>query len=348
MRVIIVGGGIMGASLAQALKAKGALPVVIERRRLGAEASRAAAGMLGAQLEESTEEELVRYVRARDGYGDWARELLESTGIDIGYRKVGALCVATEEGMLLPMKRRATTHAKHGFRASVLAREIAVREEPSLAPSCAGALHFPDEAVVEPERLMQALRTSLERLGVDIREGVLAHGVLRERGRARGVHTSVGRIEGDAVVVAAGAWTPQIEGLASELLDVEPVRGAAVTVREFAPRLGMICIAGPTYLVPRGDGRVVIGATTERVGFDRAVAEGTSQWLWRNGAALVPHLSRGELLETRVGFRPFRACGPKEGATSVGGLFVSCGHYRNGILLAKDAAERLSQRILGG
>lgn len=350
MRIVIVGGGVMGCATALELAGRGAREVlVLERAVPGAEASSAAAGMLAAQIESKSDAELDGFVRAREGYAAWAAALRESTGVDIGHRRSGVLSVARTAPELELLRARAEHQRARGLRAEALSERDAHAVEPELTGDIAGAVHYPDEAQVDPPQLLRALVAAAARAGVETKSGTTVSTLVTERGGATGVKVDNNEtIPCDAVVLAAGSWSSLVPGLPAELPRVRPTRGQLVMLEERPPRLSSIVFAGHAYVVPRGDGRVICGSTMEDVGHRREVtAAGVHQIL---GAAIgvVPRLAHAELSRAWSNFRPSVAGdgSPLVGASPLPGLFLATGHHRNGILLAKATAEAVADAVL--
>ncbi|MBS2017326.1 MAG: glycine oxidase ThiO [Deltaproteobacteria bacterium] len=350
MRVLVVGGGVMGCATALALAERGVREVVVlERAVPGAEASSAAAGMLAAQLESKNEAELDAFVRARAEYGPWAARLREATGIDIGHRRSGILALARDEEGLARMRATVAAQAARGLAAELVDPSRARAIEPELSPSIAGAAYYPDEAQVDPPQLLRALVVAIARAGVVTKSGTTVSTLLTEGGRCVGVSID-GRevLRADAVVLAAGSWSSLVPGMPADLPRVRPVRGQLVLLEERPPRLGTIVFDGHSYVVPRGDGRVICGSTMEDVGHRREVtAAGVHAIL---GAALrvAPRLAEAEMTRAWCNFRPSVAGdgAPLVGASPLPGLFLATGHHRNGILLANASSTAVAMAVL--
>ncbi|MBX3188064.1 MAG: glycine oxidase ThiO [Labilithrix sp.] len=351
MRVVIVGGGVMGCAAAVELAQRGVRDVVVlERAVAGAEASSAAAGMLAAQIESRDEQELATFVRARDAYGEWASALREATGIDIGHRRSGVLAVARSEGDLAAMKRAVEAQRAAGLRAELLDAAGAHAIEPELAPGLAGAAHYADEAQIDPPQLLRALVVAAAKAGVVMRGGTTVSTLLKEGGRCVGVGLD-GRetLRADAVVLAAGSWSSLVPGVPDDLPRVRPVRGQLVMLEERPPRTSSIVFDGHAYVVPRGDGRILCGSTMEDVGHRREVTAAGVHGILGAAIAVVPRLAGAEMVRAWCNFRPSVAGasdGPLVGASPLPGLFLATGHHRNGILLAKTTATRVADAVL--
>jgi glycine oxidase len=347
MKVVVVGGGVIGCASALALAARGVDVVVVERGALGGEASTAAAGILGAQIEvHESRDTFASFLEARAAYASWSEELREATGVDIGYRVSGALSVATTEVERDAIARGAAWQRESGARAEVVGGAHARTIEPELASEVIAAAFYPDEAQVEPQSLMRALATALERARIAVNAGASVERLVVEKDRCAGVVVDGRRIDADATLLAAGSWSSLVSGLPVDVPRIEPIRGQMVLLEESTPRLERIVTGGNVYAVPRGDGRIVCGSTLESVGFERGVTTSGVRSILDGVFALAPSLAHAARLSTWSGFRP-RAAAPIVGATRLPGLFMATGHYRNGILLAKTTADAVSAAVVG-
>jgi len=348
MRVAIVGGGIIGCAIARELSRRGASAVVLERTAIGAEASSAAAGILGAQIESRvggawTE----RFVEARAGYASWSEELRDESGVDVGYRVSGALRVALDEAELADLARDVAWQAEAGLRAEMVDAARARTIEPELADAIAGAAYLPDEAQVDPPSLVRAVSVAASRAGAEIRVGANARALRVAGGRCTGVDLEDDVIDADATVIAAGSWSSLVPGAGGAVPRVRPVRGQMVVLDQRPPRLATILTARAAYAVPRGDGRVLCGSTEELVGYQRGVTAAGVRSILDGALRIVPSLAAAPIATTWSGFRPWiDGDEPRIGATEVPGLFAATGHFRNGILLARLTAETIASAVL--
>ncbi|MEO9182273.1 MAG: glycine oxidase ThiO [Kofleriaceae bacterium] len=347
VRVVIIGAGVMGCGAALALARRGVREVlVLERAVPGAEASSAAAGMLAAQIEAHGAAEHALFVRARDGYAAFAEELRELTGLDVGYRKTGALQLALTDDELRELTERTERDRAGGLNAEIVDAAGARAIEPEVSSELRGAAWLPDEAQVDPPRLLRALVAATARAGCTIRSGTTVASLVQEAGRCRGVVLGDGEtIVADVVVLAAGSWSSLVSGIPASLPRVRPVRGQLVLLEERPPRLSKIVFAAGGYVVPRGDGQVICGSTMEEVGHRREVtARGVASVLAK-ATRLVPELAAAEFSRAWCNFRPAVAGAPLVGASPLPGLVLATGHFRNGILLAKITADAVASMI---
>ncbi len=345
----------MGCATALALSDRGARDIVVlERAVPGAEASSAAAGILGAQLEgEGPGPEVDLFRRARAGYREWSRALRDETGIDVGFKVCGALAVGFDEHTHQTLAARVAWQKKAGLTAELLEGRAAREVEPTLSERVTTAAHFPEEAQVEPPVLLRALVAAMARReGITIRSGVTVQSLLVERDRCVGVRLSWpcagsddGELWADATVLAAGSWSSLLPGIPTSLPEVKPMRGQLVQLDERPPAVRAIVMGDGGYVVPRGDGRVVCGSTMELAGFRREVTAAGLSSILSKALALVPSLGHAQVGPAWSSFRPF-AKAPLVGTSPLAGLFLATGHHRNGILLAHETGERVAEAVL--
>lgn len=269
-----------------------------------------------------------------------------------GFRESGALVVAAEPDDAGELRRLHGFQQSLGLGAEWLPPSRARRLEPGLSPRIAGAIHAPHDAQADPRAVMAALARALRDAGGELEVGAGALGVEVERGRVTGVRTAAGVLASERVVVAAGPWSPALAP-SGEGPPVRPVKGQILElrVREGMPAPCERIVRTPRcYLVPRGDGRVVLGATVEEQGFDTAVTAGGVHRLLEAAWEVVPEVGELELVAARAGLRP----GTPDNAPVVGadgdvrGLVWATGHWRNGVLLAPTTADAVAGLLTGG
>jgi glycine oxidase len=342
--VVIVGGGVIGCALARELAGRGTAVTVVERTEPGAEASGAAAGLLAPQAEGLPAGPLFDLaLESRGLYPKWAEELAMETGIDVAYRRSGILrcffAEAAERWKWYSWQR------ERGLRMERLSGgEIPALARAGVSEEARQAVFFPDDAVVDNRRLTRALRVAGERRGVSFEIGRTARRIVARGGRCAGVETEGAIFEAPRVVNAAGSWAsfdPELP------VPVEPVRGQIVEVRSPAPDLSVVVESEDVYVVPRGDSWL-LGATVERVGFEKQVTAGAVEQLIGAAARLLPSIESAPFLRAWSGLRPATPDGlPVLGPGLLPGLFLATGHYRNGILLAPVTALALADEICG-
>ena len=337
--VVIAGGGIVGVSLARALRKHGAGVLIVERGEPGREASHAAAGML-AWCDPLLPPPLRRLARASaEMYPEFVREVDDESGMRVDLRTQGTIACFPE-----PPAGEAASYVSRGEWRPLGEDEIA-RLEPSLEYS-GEAVYWTPEGSVDPRGLMAASVTATKHRGIDIVSGSPANAVEVEKGRAVAVRTVKTRYAAGAVVNCCGAWAGEIGPLR---FPTRPVKGQMLCV--VAAQHGLVnhVVRAPdVYVVPRSDGRIVIGSTLEDAGFDKRVDADTIQRLHQAAANLIPELGEARMLETWAGLRPGTPDAlPLLGATAVANYFVAAGHYRDGILLAPVTAMVMSQAVRG-
>ncbi len=350
---VFIGAGLIGLSCAWRAAQRGMSVMVLDRSWPGAGASGVAAGMLAPVTEaEFGEEELLRQnLAARERWPGFAAELEERSGLGSHYRESGALVVAADRDDAEELRRLHSFQRSLGLESEWLAPREARRLEPGLAPRIGGAIHAPGDAQVDPRAVVRALVTALRDAGGEILSGAEVAEVERDGGRVTGVRTTGDvRVSAGAVVVAAGAWSPPLapggEGPA-----LRPVKGQLLElrVRGGMPEPCRRIVRTPRcYVLSRGDGRVVLGATVEEQGFDTtATADGVYRLL-EAAYEVLPDAGELELVEARVGLRPATPDNvPLVGPGEPDGLWWATGHYRNGVLLAPLTAEVVAGRLSG-
>ena len=353
--VAVIGGGVIGLTIARALAHRGAGDVcLIERNAVGYEASFAAGGMLAPQAEANSQDDFFHLAcRSRDLYPNFAAALLDETGIDIELDTTGTLYVALTYHDLVEIEKRYDWQNAAGLAVEKLTPSQARELEPCINADVLGALRFPLDVQVENRRLLAALTNSVSNLGVSILTGASVESVKIERDRVTGVITSRGVISCPSVVIAAGTWSSLIKlSPASEkpALVIEPVRGQMISF-DARPQVTRHVIYSPRgYIVPRQDGRLLAGSTSERAGFAKQVTAGGISTILKNALEISPSVASLPIIDTWAGLRPrspdsLPVLGPCD---EIGGLFYATGHYRNGILLAPATGELITEAVVAG
>ena len=343
---LVVGGGAIGCAIALRLAQRGFAPLVIERGVPGAEASSAAAGILAPQKEAEGPGALLDLgLRSRALYPALVDELRATTGVDVGYRESGLLScggIDEEPGLIA----RAAWQETLGLRARLLSLEEARRIEPALGP-CTSALLLPDEAQIDPPKLVYALQLAAARAGAEFISAEVRR-ICHDGQRVEGVALAGETIESPIVVVAAGAWSALVDGAALPAGAVRPVRGQMVELAAPSELVSRILFAPGGYLVPRSDGRIAVGSTSEEVGFRKEVTVAGLASLLALAQRMVPALAGAPVRRFWAGFRPATDdLLPLLGPTLIRGLHLATGHFRNGILLAPITAEAVVAAIAG-
>jgi glycine oxidase len=350
MKVVVVGGGIIGCAAAFELAKAGCAVTLVERSTPGAEASGAAAGVLSA-LAETTVTHYSRLALASWRlYPSVAEELRERTGIDVEYVTRGTIYPlgSASDVRRAEARSRLEWNRELGIEAWDAA-EIRQRE-PALSPEIRGAMFVRGDHWVNNQRLTIAYAQAAVGAGVLIRANSPVSRVIVDDGYARGVIADGERLEADRVVMAAGAWTGELAASFGSRLPVEPRRGQMAALTHVPPVLTHCVHAADVYLVPRPSGELLIGATVERAGFQRAVTAAGMAGLLSAATRLVPALADLPIARTWCGFRPWAVDGlPVIGPwPGVENLFVATAHFRNGILLAPITARLMTAWLLQG
>ncbi|MGD8824122.1 MAG: glycine oxidase ThiO [Myxococcales bacterium] len=347
--VIVVGGGLMGCSVARRLARDGMRVLVLERSVPGAEASSAAAGILGPTVE-SFDDALALQLgrRSRELHAELAEELDELFGIDVGFRRCGVFKLALSEAELEELDDQASSLELQGVRCHKWTADELSREEPGANPDALGALSIPEDAQVDPRKLLSAMAIGAEHEGAVFQTGSTVRSIRVEGGRVRGVELDERTIEVERVVVAAGSWTTLVAGLPLRSKTIYPVRGQMIATHVRPPLFRRVAFGARGYVVTRPDGRVLCGSTMERVGFERGITFGGLADVIRKAIAIAPSLASAPIDDHWSSFRPGTPDGlPLVGETTIDGLFLASGHYRNGILLAPVTAELIASAVAG-
>ena len=351
--VVIIGGGVIGLSIARALALRGVRDItVIERAGPGAEASSAAAGMLAPQAEADQADPFFYLTcRSRDMYPGFAAELLTETGIDIELETTGTLYLAFTEHDARELERRYEWQTKAGLPVQLLTKEDARALEPNISSDVQFALKFPFDTQVENRRLVTALSVSNQRAGVQLVTDTTVTAINISGDKVSGLEATAGSITTQIVVIAGGAWVSSLGTPDKSLPDIgiEPVRGQMLCFEANPPVARHVIYSPRGYVVPRRDGRLLAGSTTEFVGFDRRVTGAGIQSITNAALQICPAVSRLPLVASWAGLRPRAADGlPVLGpCAEIAGVFYATGHYRNGILLAPLTGEILAAAITG-
>ncbi|WP_411094168.1 glycine oxidase ThiO [Streptomyces sp. 021-3] len=359
--VVVAGGGIVGLVTAWRAAQRG-LAVTVVDPAPGGGAAQVAAGMLAAVTELHFGEErlLALNLASAERYPAFAAELAEASGQELGYRRCGTLAVALDADDRAYLRELHALQLRSGLESEWLSGRECRRLEPMLAPGVRGGLRVDGDHQIDPRRLASALVTACERAGVVWCRSTAGRLVVRG-GRAVGVELADGSlVEGGQTVLAAGSRSGLLAGLPEEVaVPVRPVKGQVVRLavpevyRRGAAFLGRTVRAvvrgSHVYLVPRENGELVIGATTEELGWDTTVTAGGVYELLRDAHELVPGLTELPFTEVRAGLRPGSPDNaPLLGPTALPGLHLATGHHRNGVLLTPVTGDVLADVLTTG
>ncbi len=349
MKVIIVGGGIMGLSIAHELRQDRLTAVVVLEKSIpGAEASSAAAGMLAPHFECDTPGPMMNLCMLSGAHWNgFARSLEDFARVPVHYVRSGGLQVAFTEDEAAALRQKLDRHGAANLRGEYVTGAALRELEPELSNAALAAAYFPDDHQVQPRALLNALAVAASKAGVIFKTGTV-RGLVERNGKARGVDVGGERIEGDVVILAAGAWSALLAGAGIDDARIKPVRGQMLELKLRAPRFTRMLKSPRGYVVPRNDGTVVAGSTMEFVGFDKQVtAEGLLKLLHAS-VELVPSLGGAPVTATWAGLRPWTGDQlPFIGEGPLPGLLLATGHFRNGILLAPITTHLIGQLVRG-
>ena len=337
----------MGLLAARELRERGHQVLLLERDQPGRQASWASAGIIGKTVRSADDPfEMLTYHSTRM-YPDLARELFEETAIDIQYVERGDLIPAESELEAVELAAE-TRRMREAGQPVEFIEGSAVREaEPAVgARVIAGRLQ--PSGQVENRRLCLALESACRKRGVEIRVGAVATEILQQGGRVTGVRTMAGDLTAGVVVVAAGSWSGQLRGC-EPVLPIVPQRGQILALgRRDVPLWRSVRPLGDPYIVPRPDGRVIVGATRELAGYEASLTASGVAWLLNRALELVPGLADSPILETWTGFRPLSLDGlPAIGRASLDGLYYLTGHGPSGIGPAPASVKLLMAQMFG-
>ncbi len=353
--VAVVGGGVIGLAVAWRAAQRGLRVAVLERGELGGGTSSVAAGMIAPIAEANPlERSVLRLALASArAYPDFVSELADASGRDPGYLACGTLLTARDGDEAEALDRELAMRSGLGLAVRRLRASEARRLEPALAPTLRLALDMPDDHAIDPRRLCAALGRAVARAGGTLLAGTEVAEVLVARGRAGGVRLRDGeQVRAGQVVIAAGVWSGELAGIPAEArVPIRPVKGQIMRLHDPSGPglLSRVVRMQPGYLVPRGDGQYVLGATSEERGFDTTVTAGAIFELLRDAIELVPGVGELAIDELSAGLRP----GTPDNAPAIGpgalpGLNWATGHYRHGILLTPVTAEIMAATLAGG
>ncbi len=351
--VLIVGGGVIGLGIGFELARQGTPVTLFERGTAGRGTSWQAAGMLAPDAEIEFEE-LELYDLSRESlrrWPDFARRVEDASGMDVDYHDEGTLIVADDRDSAEALRRLYDFQEEQGLDVEWLTGEEARDIEPFVAPRLSAAVFCPSDHQVDNRRFVEALRAAFEAKGGTLHEETPVEAVVPDT-EAPAVVTAAGnRVEGEQVVVAAGVWSREIDGLAPVAPPpVRPVKGQMIQLQRKTPFDLQHVVRGPdAYLAPKSDGRIVVGATSEEMGFDTTVTAGGLYDLLEGAWEVVPGIYDLPVDETWAGLRPAsRDHAPLLGPSGAPGILIATGHYRHGILLTPITAEEMARLVQSG
>ena len=353
--VAIVGGGVIGAAVAYFLAKRGISCSLLDKGRIGGESSNAASGILSSSPGESQYSRLAQ--RSLSLFHELTPVIREESGIDIEFAQCGDLTLAMNESDAIALRGLANQLSAMGEDTKWIDSAEIREMEPLLNPSIPGAMFDPESCRVNNQRLANALALAAQRYGADIRQGVEVTGLMMENGRVVGVIERQGITHAETVVIAAGAWTGEMDRWlygdrapsSGQVAMVKPVKGVNLNVQPARGSVSRMIHGSWGILVPRNDGSMIVGATVEEVGFDARVTAGDVHSILSVGSALMPSLRDAEINWSIAGLRPgsgddLPVIGRMPGYDNV---LVASGHYRNGILLSLSTGEAVADLAEG-
>jgi len=353
--VLVIGGGVVGLAIALELRLRGASVTVLSRNFAQA-ASHAAAGMLAPQAEKlppGAMRELC--LLSRSLYPDWTQKLEALTGLPTGYWACGILAPVyekeatgrgqkSEEKIAIAHSRHPAPYTQHPTPSFWLDHTEIHQHQPGLSEAVIGGWWYPDDAQVDNRSLAKALWAAVQDVGVNLREGIAVETLLQQDEQVGGVETSRETIQAGHYVLATGAWSQALLPI-----PVTPKKGQMLSVRvpvEGDLPLQMVLFGSEIYIVPRRDGRMIIGATSEDVGFTPDNTPEGVQALLERASRLYPGLRHVPIEDCWWGFRPATPDElPLLGASPYANLTLATGHYRNGILLTPVTAQLIANLV---
>ena len=349
--VLIVGGGVIGLSIARKLHRNGVAKItILERGSIGREASYAAAGMLAPNAENDMHDDFYDLCAASSAlYPDFAAELLSETTVNIELERSGTLYLSFNEDDSKVLNSRYLWQSEADVAVEKLSAAETLNAEPFVSPEVLESLFFPNDWQVENRKLLVALRRYAELNGIDIREQTEVRSLVIEKGKVLGAKADCETFFAESTVLATGAWTSFIKiDEAPVPVDVKPVRGQMISFQPPEKMFRRVIFSRRGYIVPRIDGRVLSGATVEDTGFDCAITEAGANELLRTAIEIAPSLAGFEIVDQWAGLRPLGVDGmPVLGELpGVENVYVATGHFRNGILLAPLTAKLICEGLV--
>lgn len=350
--ILIVGGGAIGLGIGWELVRQGCSVTVFERDRAGRGTSWLAAGMLAPDAELQFEE-LDLYRLSRESlrrWPDFARALENASGRTVDYRTEGTLIVADDPDSAAALRRLYTFQREHGLAVEWLTGAEALEREPFLAPRLAAAVYAPSDHQVDNRRMLEALKAAFQQAGGVLHEQTPVQAVVPDAAVPAVVTEAGDRIEGSTVILAAGVWSRRIDGLAADVKPpVRPLKGQMLELKSEPPFGLRHVVRGPdAYLAPKSDGRVLVGATSEEMGFDTTVTAGGLYKVLEGAWEVVPGIYDLPVTDTWAGLRPASRDHAPILGTAAPGVIVATGHYRHGILLTPVTAQEVARLVLTG
>ncbi len=358
--IVIVGGGVSGLAIGWRLAQAGETVTVFERNKAGMESTWAAAGMLAPQIEAEYGEEMLLplAMASHKLWPDFAKELIAETGISIDYREEGTIQVSLDRDEQEQLDNRFVFLSRNQLEVEKLSAYEVRRLEPHISRAVTGGIYSPQDHQVDNRALAVALKIAFEKAGGILREQCSVEEIVIDKDCVTGIVVNGEKIKVDHVVVAAGAWSRNIPGIPEVFRPpVRPLKGQmlALEMPESTPLITHV-IWGPgnsivsnVYLAPKSDGRLIVGATVEEMGFDKRMTGGGLLEILRAAWEVLPGIYDLPVIDSWSGLRPAsRDDAPILGSSGISGLTYATGHHRNGILLSPITASEISSYIIEG
>lgn len=349
--VVVVGAGAIGCAIANALASQGARVTVLERSRVAAESSGAAAGILAPRVHATAPSMFDLALASHRLFGPLVEDLRARAGLDSEYVRSGVVDLALDEDDEERLRDKVRWLRESGHSTvEWLPPDAVLAREPHLNPRVRGAFSDADAYHIHPARFTRALSQGAALRGVRLELGVEVTGLERHGPSATGVRTATGVVPAGHVVIAAGAWSSFCGDWIGRSVPVFPVRGQILTLHAVPSPIRSIVFGADAYLFPRVDGSIVVGATIEQVGYDRSLTAGGVSWLLNSIPTLCPALADARFDRAWTGLRP----GSPDDLPIVGAapgwenVTLATGHYRNGIMLAPITAQLVAALVLKG
>jgi glycine oxidase len=349
-KVIVVGGGLVGLSIAWHLKKNGAHPILMDRHALAQEASAAGAGMLplhSVAFDTPALFELSKF--SYKLYPNWVKEMKRVTGLDPEWEKSGSMGLLFSPGEEKNARTLAKRLVELGMEVRWLNGKEARRKEPVLPKDVRKAMYLPETTQIRPAAMCLTASEAVRRAGVTVHTGETVKSLVTRGGRVVGVKTDVRKIEADAVVLATGAWAPELLRPFGIELPVYPLRGQVLLLQGPAKGIKNILFATGYYIVPRRGGELYVGSTLEKAGFEKVVTPEAIATLATAARRIAPGLPYMNVSGYFAGLRP----GSIDGHPFLGhvpgtdGLYIAAGHHTHGHLLSAATGYLMAQLILG-
>lgn len=347
--VAIIGGGIIGCAIAYELAKRKVDVILIEKAsQVGTEASWAGAGILTSHA--STHEPYPTLCRESLAlYPSLAAKLKADTNIDIEFIRCGTLSIFFDEAEAAGLIGLAERRVDRGFSAEILSPKQAKELEPAVSNAIAGAVLFPEDGHVRNPKMVNALATGAAKFGAKFLLGNSVTGFIRENGKIIGTVVNGETIYANSYVIAAGCWTGNLTSLLDFQISIGPAKGQIVLLETMPPLIGRTIDGLGIYIVPRADGKILLGATVEFVGYDKTPSVDGVKQMIDAAVAIVPELSQSTFVQTWVGLRPYYKKGPCLGfLPGYDNVVIASGHYKNGILLAPVTGKLIAELLTTG